>query len=65
MKDIGQEGFLRWRSEAVTLRQETKDPYKIAVIERFRLEEIQGKRFRPSGFRKVTSNTERLLHGGT
>jgi hypothetical protein len=49
MKDIGREGFLLWRSEAVTLRQETNDPHKIAFIERLRLEEIQGKRFRLSG----------------
>jgi hypothetical protein len=49
MKDIGRDGILWWESEAWTLRQETGDNHKIAFIERLRLKEITGKRFRGDG----------------
>lgn len=65
MKDIGREGTLWWRCEALTLRQETGDHHKVAFIERLRLEEITGKRFRRDGSKVGAVETESATSSST
>jgi hypothetical protein len=49
MKDIGREGEQHWRTEAVTFRQQSNYPYKVAFVERLRMEAVSGTRLRQSG----------------
>jgi hypothetical protein len=48
-KDIGRGGRFVWRREAVTLRQQTNYPSKVFMVERLRLERVEGERLRPEG----------------
>ena len=45
-KDVGQKGSLHWRSEAVTLRQQSDNPFKIAFIELIRKSRLRLRRLR-------------------
>ena len=48
-KDIGRQGKLYWRREAVTMRAQSNYPQKVFLIERLRLERVEGARLREGG----------------
>ena len=50
-KDIGRQGRLIWRREAVTLRVQSNLPEKVLMIERLRLEQVEGSVLRDGGAR--------------
>lgn len=44
IKDIGRRGQVHWQREAWTLRQQSNNPEKVFIIERFRLAAVEGER---------------------
>src|SRR4051794_37313069 len=51
-KDIGREGSLTWRRLAVTLRVQHNYPEKVFLVERLRLERVDGQTLREGGARE-------------
>src|SRR3954471_8020219 len=50
-KDIGRRGRRIWRREAVTLRVQSNLPEKVLMVERLRLERVEGSVLRDGGAR--------------
>src|SRR4051794_5464448 len=50
-KDIGRCGRLVWEREAVTLREQSNNPFKVFMIERLKLVRVEGQQFRDAGAR--------------
>src|SRR5688500_11122695 len=48
-KDIGRLGRYIWIREALTLREQSNYPEKVFMVERLRLQRIEGKRLRAGG----------------